>query len=162
MTWLRELFRRLSEADYRKRPSRRWYGDAAWWLYINVILPTNDVYYFARYRIRVRGGGTMLPHYGKGKYVSVYDAGGIIRIVSETDPGHEVRIVPYQPNHGVMVEIIGGDKDSPLSCYSLDLKQLSKSLIYASNVEELCGRKRRQEDTPAAGAEEPVETRRRL
>jgi hypothetical protein len=61
-----------------------------------------------------------------------------------------------------MVEIIGGDDDCALSCYSLDLKQLSKSLIYASNVEELCGRKREPRTESAAGAEQPVETRRRL
>jgi len=161
MTWLRELFRRLSEADYRKRPSRRWYGDAAWWLYINVILPANDVYYFARYRIRVRGGGTMLPHYGKGKYVSVYDAGGIIRIVSETDPGHEVRIIPYQPNHGVMVEVINGPDPSGLTCMCLDIKQLSNPLIYASNLNALCGKQQERQAKLVENSEEPVERRRR-
>jgi hypothetical protein len=80
MTWLREIFRNASKEHRR----RGWFPKVMWWLYINVVLPANDVYYFARYRIRVRHGGTMLPHYGKGKYVSVYDAGDIIRIVSET------------------------------------------------------------------------------
>jgi hypothetical protein len=132
MTWLREFFRRCSEDHWR----RGRFAKCMWWLYIHIILPANDVYYFARYRIRVRGGGTLLPHYGKGKYVSVYDAGGIIRIVSETHPGHEVRITPYQPNHGIMVHVIngpdGGLEGGLLSSFSLDLRQLSDSRIAAS------------------------------
>ena len=128
MTWLREFFRRCSEDHWR----RGRFAKLMWWIYINAVLPANDVYYFARYRIRVRRGGTMLPCYGKGKYVSVYDAGGIIRIVSETKPGHEVRITPYQPNHGIMVEVINGPKENVLSCFSLDLQQLSNCNIAAS------------------------------
>jgi hypothetical protein len=47
---------------------------------------------------------SMFPVVGKGRYVSVYRRwGGLIDVVDERD-GAFIRLVPYQPNHGVMVE----------------------------------------------------------
>ena len=86
-------------------------------------------------------GGTLLPHTGKGKYVSVYTKGKIIQIVNEKGNENlgcfynEIRIIPYQPNHGIMVETL---KDGKLvSRNLLDIRQLNKDIIFASNVEQI-------------------------
>lgn len=80
--------------------------------------------------------GTMLPDTGKGKYVSVYRKSDIIQIVDETGESNEIRIIPYQPNHGVMVECL--DKKGELIWRNhLDIDQLNKQAIYASNIENL-------------------------
>ncbi len=53
-------------------------------------------------------GGTMIPKTGKGKFVSVYSKGQIIQIKHESGYDHleydEIRIIPCQYNHGVMIE----------------------------------------------------------
>lgn len=51
----------------------------------------------------------MLPHLGKGKYVSVYRRGDYVDLVDEKS-GNFVRMVPYQPNHGYMVEVWRSNK----------------------------------------------------
>lgn len=58
--------------------------------------------------------GSMLPQLGRGKYVSVLRRGSYIDLVPEqpdyfaggfTFPlGSFIRLVPYQENHGLMVE----------------------------------------------------------
>ena len=84
------------------------------------------------------GNGTMLPKLGRGKYVSVYSKGPITQVVNE-EKNEEIRIIPYQPNHGVMVEYW---EDGKMRWRQhLDLRQLKKSVVYASNVEQLTGRK---------------------
>lgn len=65
--------------------------------------------------------GSMLPQYSKGEYVDVIKKGGIIDIISHEDYSYTgtikhtayrgvkkgtIRLIPYQPNHGVMVEFI--------------------------------------------------------
>lgn len=92
--------------------------------------------------------GTMLPKTGKGKYVSVYSKGEIIQIKHETGYEHlnleydEIRIIPYQENHGVMVERF---KDGKMcDRHLLDIIQLNKSIIFASNVEQLTGKNERK------------------
>lgn len=69
-------------------------------------------------------GGTMIPDTGKGKYVSVYRKGDIIQIIDEEGVYDEVRIIPYQPNHGVMVELLKENK--VIIRYQLDIEQLNK------------------------------------
>lgn len=55
------------------------------------------------YRIEVGKNGTMAPQLGKGKYKSVYRKYDIIDIIDE-ETQNIIRLVPYQPNHGVMIE----------------------------------------------------------
>ena len=51
---------------------------------------------------------SMLPDLGKGKFVSVEQKGAYIDITSHCDYPQVskgmIRLIPYQPNHGVMVE----------------------------------------------------------
>lgn len=95
----------------------------------------NKWLYSRRFNFNMNGmNGTMLPKLGKGKFVSVYRKKDIILIKDEKS-SDEIRIIPYQPNHGIMVEffkngIMNGRK-------SLNIRQLFKSKIYASNIEEL-------------------------
>ena len=51
--------------------------------------------------------GSLLPEFGKGRFVSVYKKGGIIDIVGESADykGHMIRLIPVQYNHGLMVEV---------------------------------------------------------
>jgi hypothetical protein len=83
--------------------------------------------------------GTMLPKTGKGKYVSVYTKGQIIQIKHESGYGHleydEIRIIPCQYNHGVMIERFKNGVMHGRS--SLDLNQFNKDVIFASNIERL-------------------------
>lgn len=60
-------------------------------------------YYGFMYGVKFGIGGTMLPKFGKGTFVSVYKNGDYIEIINEKDKGM-IRLIPYQPNHGVMVE----------------------------------------------------------
>lgn len=58
--------------------------------------------------------GSMMPETGKGEFVSVYTKGQIIQIKQEKPDNQilydEVRIIPCQRNHGIMVErLINGD-----------------------------------------------------
>jgi hypothetical protein len=86
--------------------------------------------------------GTMIPITGKGKFVSVYSKGEIIQIKHERGYEHleydEIRIIPCQENHGVMVERFKGDKMCDRK--HMDLNQFNKGIIFASNVEQLVGR----------------------
>lgn len=92
-----------------------------------------------RYGWKMGVNGTMHPEIGKGKYVSVYSRGGIIQIIDEEGEYDEIRIIPCKSNHGVMVEKI---IDGKVNCRNhLDIKQLNKDVIYASNVEQLTGKK---------------------
>jgi hypothetical protein len=80
-------------------------------------------------------GGTMMPQTGRGKYVSVYQKGKIIQIIDESGVHGEIRIIPFQPNHGVMVERWRDGKMYARNHMGID--QLQKGIIYASNVEQL-------------------------
>jgi hypothetical protein len=46
----------------------------------------------------------MLAEFGRGEFVSVLRRGPYIDIVSHENPPGTIRLIPYQPNHGVMVE----------------------------------------------------------
>ena len=85
--------------------------------------------------VGIRGTMTMLPQTGKGKYVSVYQKGKIIQIIDESGVHGEIRIIPFQPNHGVMVERWRDGKMHARNHMGID--QLQKGIIYASNVEQL-------------------------
>ena len=80
-------------------------------------------------------GGTMIPQTGKGKYVSVYQKGKIIQIIDESGVHGEIRIIPFQPNHGIMVERWRDGKMYGRN--HMDIQQLQKGIIYASNIEQL-------------------------
>ncbi len=62
---------------------------------------------------RVRWGvpvpPSMLPVFGEGQFVDVIRRGPYIDIIDHRSAGM-VRLIPYQPNHGVMVEYWQGDK----------------------------------------------------
>lgn len=79
-----------------KRFWKSWLRQDFWrWIYKNI------------YKFNMSGfDGTMVPNTGKGKYVSVYTKGQIIQIIDEENSHDEIRIIPYQPNHGVMIERI--------------------------------------------------------
>lgn len=105
-------------------------------------------YYRTFFNFKMGGfDGTMMPQTGKGDYVSVYMKGKIIQIVQEKRDmelsgkyKNEIRIIPCQYNHGVMVESINPDGTIHWRNH-LSIEQLNKGLIYASNVEQLAGRK---------------------
>jgi len=84
-------------------------------------------------------GGSLIPKTGKGKYVSVYRKGDIIQIIDEAGIYDEIRIIPFQPNHGVMVERLKDGKVKERNILSID--QLNKNLIFASNIEQLTNKK---------------------
>ena len=65
-------------------------------------------YYDKVHGIKIGIDDSMLPKLGKGKYISVYRKGDYIEIVSEVS-GEKIRLIPYQPNHGVMVEHVYRD-----------------------------------------------------
>jgi len=52
--------------------------------------------------------GSMLPKLGGGRFVDVRRKGSIIDI-RDHHSGETIRLVPYQPNHGIMVERIAAD-----------------------------------------------------
>lgn len=65
-------------------------------------------YYLRRHGVKIGPSGagppnTMRAQFGKGKYVSVLRRGAYLDIRDERT-GEMIRLVPYQPNHGVMVE----------------------------------------------------------
>jgi len=86
--------------------------------------------------------GTMIPITGKGEYISVYSKGEIIQIKHERGYEHleydEIRIIPHQYHHGVMVERFKNGKMRDRT--PMDLDQFNKGIIFASNVEKLAGR----------------------
>lgn len=96
----------------------------------------NKRYYKLRYGFTMgmgMPGGTMMPQTGKGKFVSVYQKGKIIQIIDESGEHGEIRIIPFQPNHGVMVERWRDGK--PYCRWHMDIEQLQKDAIYRANVE---------------------------
>lgn len=64
-----------------------------------------QVYYRIFYKIVIDETGSILPKLGKGKYISVLKKGAYVDIVNENKGSNEyIRMIPYQPNHGYMVE----------------------------------------------------------
>lgn len=81
--------------SWKLRLRWQWYALKRWW-------------YKTRWGINMEPfSGSMLPDFGKGKFVSVYKKGGIIDVVGEYKDyaGHMIRLIPYQPNHGLMIEV---------------------------------------------------------
>jgi hypothetical protein len=68
-------------------------------------------WYCFRHSIHIGIDGSMLPDLGRGKYVDVLRKGNYIEIHdhSKKDNPFTIRLIPYQPNHGVMVEYVGSD-----------------------------------------------------
>ena len=111
----------------------KWCLKKYWWNWAKYDLQL--MYYKVFYNFNRGDQGMMLPKTGKGKFVSVYSKGKIIQIIDERGKSDEIRIIPYQPNHGIMVEQW---KNGKLCCRNLlDIEQLQKSVIFASNVEQL-------------------------
>jgi hypothetical protein len=125
----------------------KWSLRRFWWSWLKQ--DYKKLFYKVLYGWNMSGfGGTMIPTTGKGKYVSVYRKGDIIQIKHESGYDDlqfdEIRIIPYQPNHGVMVERW---KDCKMyNRHHLDIKQLNKSIIYASNIEALASKKKKNEN----------------
>ena len=93
------------------------------------------IYYKLLYGFDMRVGvpsSTMIPQTGKGKFVSVYQKGKIIQIIDESGQHGEIRIIPFQPNHGIMVERWRDGK--PYCRWHMDIEQLQKDAIYRSNL----------------------------
>jgi hypothetical protein len=61
-------------------------------------------YYSLRHGLPVGGCGSMLPQLGRGEFVSVRQHGPYLDMRDERT-GDLIRLVPYQPNHGVMIEL---------------------------------------------------------
>ena len=95
------------------------------------------LWYKVIYGIKIGLDYSMLPCLGKGKYVSIYQKGAYTDIVSESTKDF-IRLIPYQPNHGLMVE--KWESGKLRSRNILDYEQLVKSVIYASNIEQLCNK----------------------
>ena len=115
-----------------------------WWHWLK-----SDIkrwYYSSVYKFNMGANGTMMPDTGKGKYVSVYRKGDIIQIIDESGKNDEIRIIPYQPNHGIMVERLKNGKLCERNL--LDIEQLNKNIIFASNIEKLTGRKEQKNTKP--------------
>lgn len=64
------------------------------------------LWYRLRHGIQFGWGGSMLPNLGRGKYVDVIRRGDFIDIRDHHDEKNPftIRLIPFQPNHGVMVE----------------------------------------------------------
>ena len=111
-----------------------------WWTWFKQ--DVKRIIYSKIFKFDMSEYGTMLPSTGKGKFVSVFTKGQIIQIKHESGyelEYDEIRIIPYQPNHGVMVERWTNGKMRDR--YHLDISQFNKEIIFASNVEQLAGRK---------------------
>jgi hypothetical protein len=84
----------------RRRHSLRWYRFAA-----------IRTYYTLRGRRPIGGTDGLPPKLGRGKYVDVLKRGPFLEITRhhralESDiTAQTIRLVPYAPNHGVMVEL---------------------------------------------------------
>jgi hypothetical protein len=110
-----------------------------------IISDFKRLYYSKIHKFNMDGlnGGTMIPKTGKGKFVSVFTKGQIIQIKHESGYKElefdEIRIIPYKENHGVMVERLANGKMVDRNL--LDINQFNKSIIFASNIEQLANRK---------------------
>ena len=89
--------------------------------------------------------GGHIPITGETKFCSTKVKGQIIEIKQKHVDGikdhyyDEVRIIPWRDNHGVFIERY---KDGKLRDRNiLGLGQFNKDIIFASNVEQLSGRK---------------------
>jgi hypothetical protein len=99
-TWFNRLKYKLQHPLKTIRWELRsvWFGVRRWWS-------------FMRYGIRVGENGSMLPCLGRGKYVDVVRRGDCIEMYDHSNKENPftIRLIPYQPNHGVMVEYISAD-----------------------------------------------------
>lgn len=66
--------------------------------------------------------GSMLPCLGKGKFISIIKKGDIIELIDEKN-NRFLRVIPYQPNHGFMVEVWENKKMTLRS--HMDIKMLA-------------------------------------
>lgn len=76
----------------------KWCATLRWW-------------YRVRHGIVVGIDGSMLPNLGCGKYVDVFRKGNYIVMHDHcrAEEPYTIRLIPYQPNHGVMVEYVRAD-----------------------------------------------------
>lgn len=80
------------KVHFAKSAVRRWWSKVRWGILIDL-------------------EHSMLPSLGRGKYVDVVRRGQCIEIRDHHDPAKPftIRLIPYQPNHGVMVEYVYPD-----------------------------------------------------
>lgn len=89
------------------RSIRAWFWKQYRWRWL-------PIWYRLRYGVSLGYDEAMYPVLGKGEYVSVQYNGPYLEITNHyaSDPSQPpgmIRLVPYQPNHGVMVEFIDAD-----------------------------------------------------
>lgn len=79
------------------------------------------------------------PKLGKGQFVSVYSKGSIIQIIDEKGDNDEVRLIPLQYNHGVLVEIWRHGKQ--IAAYNIDNETFigfaSKNVEYLAKHDQI-------------------------
>lgn len=123
---IQDYFHKKSLMKYGEKPiGFKLIGELTWALFV-LMRDSKFKYYKIMYGINMGGHrGISVPRCGKGKYYSVYSQGSVIRIVSENDSGKEIILVPYQPNHGVMVNYV---KDGKIrSCTSMSFEDFRKN-----------------------------------
>lgn len=77
--------------------------------YYNLYKEISKLYYKLVYKIDISYNKTMFFDLGRGKYVSVLRKGNYIDIIDEKTKEF-IRLIPYQPNHGIMVEYWNKEK----------------------------------------------------
>lgn len=75
---------------------------------------------------------SILPKFGKGKYISVYRKGSYIDIINE-DTKNFIRIIPSQESHGIYVE--RWENNRITSRNILEYRQLNDDNLYCDNRE---------------------------
>lgn len=92
-----------------------------------------------RYGMTIGGNhGTTPPVYGRGVYASVLNQGGIIRIIDHMGRYDEIRIIPAQYNHGIMVETV--QDGQVMGRNLLTLAHLTNQRLYSSENADYGGR----------------------
>lgn len=99
-------------------------------------------WYKLRYNIIIRHDESMLPSLGKGKYISVLQKGNFLDI-TDSSSTEFIRLIPYKPNHGIMVEFHKNGKVNLRA--SMDLKFFKK---YVKKLTFLIGLTEGTEDSP--------------
>jgi len=91
------------------------------WLKIKTNRKLKKLWLKIKYNIFIDIDSSMFAKLGKGKFVSVFRKGDYLDIVDESSKDF-VRLIPYQPNHGVMVEYHKKDSVNSSQRLHMDFK----------------------------------------
>lgn len=96
-----------SAAHLEKEDNMGKYNSASWKLLMAIAAMRRWWSHF-RWGIEIGIHGSMLPKLRKGKCVDVLRRGQCIEIRDHSDKSTPfiIRLIPYQPNHGIMVEYV--------------------------------------------------------